>query len=404
MKGVPIVSRSPLAALLLGLTLLAGCEGPKAMPVAPVSPAPIPDARKLNLAFKTSPRTDERATSAQPEAGLAKTAGEVKDDDLFGEEEKEPALTDKPVGKPLAERIREANGEEFLELHGPTYGGETFNWASYRGQAVMVVFWASWCPHSKELLSKLENLRRVAHSYKVDVVGVNVDRTPERANSYLEVAEFPFENIIDSKQKMELDREYPTTALPTVVMVNKAGKIVPFDVAETGVESKLIELCQEPYTGPLTPKSHNVDKKETSKASSTQSSKAVAQPSPAVANGKAGEGNEDTGNAVDSTADDDPLFEAKAGVGKKGRGYGGGIYTEPLKARWTIEQKLVFDVKIPKALSLFQATNERYPNSHKEFMKEIIEASSIELPELPAGQEYVYVPEKGKLMVRKAKE
>jgi thiol-disulfide isomerase/thioredoxin len=299
--------------------------------------------------------------------------------DVFGEEKKEEKEPDKPLGKPLRERIQSAKGEEFLELHGPTYSGNTFDWASYRGQAVIVVFWASWDPHSKELLTQLESLPRVTHTHNVAVVGVNVDRVPEQAISFLDVAELPFENILDGKQDMELDREYPTTAVPVMVAVNKAGKIVPFDFVSLGLEKRIIELGKEKYSGPMP--------RQASSAPQGNSAKTMARKTSVT-------------HSASKPTDDGTLVEAKVGAGKKGRGYGGDIYTEPLKALWSTKEKLVFDVQIPKAMSLFKATKERHPNSHEEFMKEIIEESSIQLPELPEGQKFVYLPEEGKLMIK----
>jgi hypothetical protein len=94
------------------------------------------------------------------------------------------------------------------------------------------------------------------------------------------------------------------------------------------------------------------------------------------------------------------MVKADVGVGKKGRGYGGGIITAPVKARFTAEQNLVFNAQIPHALNLFQATNGRFPKDHDEFMKEIITANAIKLPELPEPDKYIYDPATHELMVQ----
>jgi hypothetical protein len=92
--------------------------------------------------------------------------------------------------------------------------------------------------------------------------------------------------------------------------------------------------------------------------------------------------------------------EAMAGVGAKGRGYGGGIVTEPIRQKFTIEQRLIFQVQIPEALKLYKAEhNDQAPKTHEAFMKEIIEANSIVLPQLPEGDKYLFDPKLEKLMV-----
>ncbi len=95
---------------------------------------------------------------------------------------------------------------------------------------------------------------------------------------------------------------------------------------------------------------------------------------------------------------------AEVGVGRKGHGYGTGPIATPLAARWRAAERLIFDVQIPKAMSLFKATNDRAPASHDEFMKEIIDFNQIRLPELREGERYQYDPKAEQLMVIGTKE
>ena len=60
-------------------------------------------------------------------------------------------------------------------------------------------------------------------------------------------------------------------------------------------------------------------------------------------------------------------------------------------------------MQIPQALSLFQASEGRYPNSEEEFMQKIIQANRIVLPKLPEGDSYVYDVASHTLMVRSLK-
>ncbi len=62
---------------------------------------------------------------------------------------------------------------------------------------------------------------------------------------------------------------------------------------------------------------------------------------------------------------------------------------------------MVFEIQVPHALQLYEATNGRKPATHEEFMEQIIKANQIELPELPAGQRYIYDSQTGELMVEK---
>jgi len=98
---------------------------------------------------------------------------------------------------------------------------------------------------------------------------------------------------------------------------------------------------------------------------------------------------------------------AEVGVAKQGqatkdiKGGIGGMIVQPARSLFAVKQRAVFEIKIPHAMNLFSATEGRKPKSNEEFMAKIIKANNIKLPELPAGQTYVYDPELGELMVRK---
>jgi hypothetical protein len=97
--------------------------------------------------------------------------------------------------------------------------------------------------------------------------------------------------------------------------------------------------------------------------------------------------------------------EAKVGVGKKGRALDEheGLVVTPVKGLFAAKEMIAFEIMVPQALALYVATEGNYPKTHEEFWDKIIVAGQVELPELPAGHRYVYVPEKQQLMVERPK-
>jgi hypothetical protein len=95
--------------------------------------------------------------------------------------------------------------------------------------------------------------------------------------------------------------------------------------------------------------------------------------------------------------------KAEKGVGIKGRSLDEheGMLVTPAKAYFSVRERVVFEIQIPEAVKLFKATNGNSPKSNEDFMAQIIDANQIHLPELPAGQRYVYDPEKEELMVER---
>ena len=104
-------------------------------------------------------------------------------------------------------------------------------------------------------------------------------------------------------------------------------------------------------------------------------------------------------SADQTTAAKPPVAKkAEVGVGRKGQGYGSDPITAPIRARFRIADKLVFD-QVTQAMNVYKAVHEHFPRTHNEFMKGIIEANNLSLPELPPGEKYEYDPKTSELMV-----
>ena len=121
---------------------------------------------------------------------------------------------------------------------------------------------------------------------------------------------------------------------------------------------------------------------------------------------------DDEGKAEgEATAEPEDEYEMKAaGVGATGKGEYGvtseqpmSIITTPVSTYFHAQEMSVFNIQIPQALSLFQASEGRFPNSEQEFMDKIIKANMIVLPKLPDGDAYVYDVPSHTLMIRTRK-
>ena len=95
---------------------------------------------------------------------------------------------------------------------------------------------------------------------------------------------------------------------------------------------------------------------------------------------------------------------AGVGVGQAGRSldqYEGAVVT-PVKALFSTQEFLTYNVSVTQALNLYEAEHGSRPKTHQEFMDKIIKPNNINLPELPPGRTYRWDPtqgDKGELMV-----
>jgi hypothetical protein len=93
---------------------------------------------------------------------------------------------------------------------------------------------------------------------------------------------------------------------------------------------------------------------------------------------------------------------ARAGVSGRDK-YDASIVFTPMHANFSLKEQAIFDLQIPKAMELFQGVHNRKPNSHAEFMREIIQKSNIRLPRLSEGARYIYDPEIGEFLIERPK-
>jgi hypothetical protein len=101
----------------------------------------------------------------------------------------------------------------------------------------------------------------------------------------------------------------------------------------------------------------------------------------------------------------DQLSKAEAGVGVKGKDYGGpGIITTPIATYFSAQERIAFEAQIPNAMKIYKAGHDNNgPKTHEEYMDVIIKENGVALPELPEGSTYWYDPQSEQLMVRTAK-
>ena len=116
--------------------------------------------------------------------------------------------------------------------------------------------------------------------------------------------------------------------------------------------------------------------------------------------------------AVEEKAPEPETVRVKAEAGVTGKGqydHGGGerpmdILLVPLQQYFRVQERITFDIQLKHTEDLYKAAHDnKLPATHEEYMKEIIEAGQVKLPQLPAGHKYVYDPEEQQLMVEKPK-
>jgi len=101
---------------------------------------------------------------------------------------------------------------------------ETIKLSDYRGQVVLLNFWATWCPPCVREMPSMERLQqRVGEGFKV--IAANQMEEPDDVFAFSgQLAVEPtFEIVFDSDSKVS--QAYAVRGLPTTYLIDKKGNI-----------------------------------------------------------------------------------------------------------------------------------------------------------------------------------
>lgn len=94
----------------------------------------------------------------------------------------------------------------------------------YRGNVVVLDFWASWCVPCRRSFPWLDAMQRKYADDGLVVIGVNLDSEPEEAAAFLE--EFPVGFHIVEDRDAILAVRFELLAMPSAFVIGRDGEIV----------------------------------------------------------------------------------------------------------------------------------------------------------------------------------
>lgn len=124
------------------------------------------------------------------------------------------------------------------ELNLELLSGGIFNLADYRGKkAVVLDFWASWCPNCRR---DMPNLNRYHDKYKdkVEVIGINLHENKSTVQKFISSQGINFPIALDPQSIAA--RKFGIQYTNTHFLISKEGKLVrtiPGDIRESDIES-----------------------------------------------------------------------------------------------------------------------------------------------------------------------
>jgi peroxiredoxin len=105
----------------------------------------------------------------------------------------------------------------------PSKAGGDVSLAQYKGQVVMLNFWASWCGPCRQEMPLLEDIYKKYNKLGFTLIGVNVEPDTKAANDWLKQTPVSFPVLYDTDSKVS--RLYNVAGMPTTVIIDKKGNL-----------------------------------------------------------------------------------------------------------------------------------------------------------------------------------
>jgi peroxiredoxin len=101
--------------------------------------------------------------------------------------------------------------------------GQDVSLAQYKGQVVMLNFWASWCGPCRQEMPLLESIYKKYNKMGFTMIGVNVEPDSNAANEWLKATPVSFPILYDRDSKVS--KLYDVAGMPSTVIIDRSGKL-----------------------------------------------------------------------------------------------------------------------------------------------------------------------------------
>ena len=139
-------------------------------------------------------------------------------------------------------------GKPALDFQVTDLKGEEISLENYRGQVVLLDFWATWCP---PCIAEIPNVKKTYEKYKdqnFQIIGISLDKSKEPLEKYIEKKELSWRQYWDNTGK--ISNLYKVQAIPSTFLIDGAGIIRKTSLRGHALEHAVAELVKENLVKP----------------------------------------------------------------------------------------------------------------------------------------------------------
>ncbi len=142
-----------------------------------------------------------------------------------------------------------ARGQVFPEFSGTDLrSGKPLKLADFRGQVVLIDFWATWCGPCRGEVPSIKAAYDKYHDRGFEIIGISLDRNEKELKSYIEKNGMTWRQIFEGGKQLA-DR-FEVRGIPKMYVLGRDGRVVSDNARGAGLAKAIEEaLKQAPRDG-----------------------------------------------------------------------------------------------------------------------------------------------------------
>lgn len=121
--------------------------------------------------------------------------------------------------------IAEGGGDR-VDFHLPDAGGNVVTLGRFAGKKpVLLVFWATWCPHCNAAVPEINRLYTEPPTReKLAILALDFMESREKVTAFIEKRKVAYPVLLDSSGSVA--RKFQVAGIPTYILIDREGRIV----------------------------------------------------------------------------------------------------------------------------------------------------------------------------------
>ncbi|MFC5283629.1 redoxin domain-containing protein [Pedobacter alpinus] len=157
-----------------------------------------------------------------------------------------PELKESPIANAVAQKLvlerKTGIGAQAMDFEEQTAEGIAIKLSSFKGQYVLVDFWASWCGPCRQENPTVVRAYETYKNKNFTVLGVSIDTSKDKWVSAVKQDGLVWTQLLDRSQNIA--REYDITSIPRNFLLDPNGKIIAKNLRGGDLLDKLKEVLK----------------------------------------------------------------------------------------------------------------------------------------------------------------